>query len=350
MTTPSQTPETARTAARETPEWKAIYDDINKGVQYTDMSIAPALLADVICNAIERLERRLTPPPASKGRHLEDVTNPVADPEFVASMPTPAGETVSVARDVAEKYVREPVTYRGDMRDACIAALSTPPGHTRVVSNANYSLATPDADVAAGSTQPGPLVERPPPDACWRELRVVAEDAADCILRGVPQHAEANRLRDLAIACSFVTPPTPPAVDANAARPGFTYPDEAVEELLTLIKWRRTTSPTEFYHVLDSRASALRASRVSNAKQADAGVAVPADDRAWEKDVCVLRLRDTRWYVFETCGGLYLWDGAWLTPGQWNSIPDPGGWYLSESAARAALAKAPKPPMTGGGA
>lgn len=70
MTTPSQTPETARTAEqaydiRQREEWKAIRADI---LLMDEINSRDGLfLADAIYNAIERLERRLTPPQASKG-------------------------------------------------------------------------------------------------------------------------------------------------------------------------------------------------------------------------------------------------------------------------------------------
>ena len=158
----------------------------------------------------------------------------------------------------------------------------------------------------------------------------------------------------------------------HAAREGFTYPDSAVEALLDMANVLRcgTTDPGNLSHNwgIHSRvgedlagrirgvirtASALRSARVPLPQQQE-------DDRSWEKE-CDIGTNGVVSYppITSSTGSVYLVpDGRWLTYDQWLLLTPPSDRFPSESAAREALAKAPRPPAcppitrspTGGGA
>jgi hypothetical protein len=129
------------------------------------------------------------------------------------------------------------------------------------------------------------------------------------------------------------------AAPLSVSREGFTFPDSAVEKLLSLIDWQNAFVPADFRHHMCQDAAALRAARVTLPQQGE-------DD--WRATECEVQKRDTnRWVVMYAArddkARLYLWARHWLEPQRWCVLDDNDGYFPSESAARAALAQAPRP-------
>jgi hypothetical protein len=285
------TPETARTAEQAYAEWRSeLKAPTPTGTRaeeeiwsQQDRELAAAIAFVRSCLPEPQASKATCPDCRDRGRvDVQDGRgNTVMDKPCPRGCSAPAGEAVSVAREALVEYrewARESGGERfGPERRLCIAidaALSAPPPSTG------------DKPQPRWSNQPWPDDARPSQPPTNPYILRTTSFPEMCNVAPTPPPAPASKGEPSAVLEAFrqawngasdgkcpefdIPPPAAP-LSVAPAREGFTFPDAAVEKLLSLIDWQNAFVAADFRHHVCQDAAALRAARLSVTTDADAG-------------------------------------------------------------------------------
>jgi hypothetical protein len=354
------TPETARTAARETAEWKAIRQDV-WGSQFGNYMLDYDRLADAIYNAVNR---RLPEPQASKaserceecGGELSACGDMTADGpsmdcracrlacevRFLRQDAAPAGEAVSVARDVLKRVAE------------CVRIFSVAARNPDNMAEAKDCLAILNA-----------LLSAPPPSTGDKpKCQHCGENNTERTKPGCELDAGGHEWFCCECLDWFSAPTPPPAPARKGDEPPFSSPSSLIHAGASALAEAGQYEMASELRDLAAAPLSVAPAREGEAKcppgtcrQCDtcrsdsARVTLPQQgEDDWREKCTVGGVQSERWRVTVCVTpdvyGLTI-DSRWLPWAEWCGLPDSKTDFPSESAARAALAQAPRP--NGGG-